>query len=259
MSRLIFLGTGAALPTGDRGNTALAVSGPDAGQWLQVDCGGESYRALCRAGIPSDSVTDLLITHAHIDHIGGLPSLIESFRLSGRTAPLRIWALPEVLAVVQHLFDLYSYELTLRSWPFTISQHTLEDGQELTLAGIPARVARMDHALPSVGVRLELPGGPVCYSCDTQPTPALPHLARDVSLLITECTFLQRDVMWARRSRHLTAVEAGQQAAAAGARALALVHLGVGDGWTEEEARAEASSAFGGPILIPNDGDGIEV
>lgn len=259
MSRLLFLGTGAALPTANRGNTALAVQGPDAGQWLQVDCGGDSYRALRRAGIAPDDVRDLLITHAHIDHIGGLPSLIESLRLGGRTAHLRVWALPEVLAVVQHLLDLYRYELTLDSWSFTISQHPLEDGQEQTLAGIPTRVARMDHALPSIGMRFELPTGPICYSCDTQPTPALPKLARDVSLLITECTFLQRDVEWARRSRHMTAIETGQQATAAGARALALVHLGVADGWAAEEALTEASGAFSGPVHIPDDGESIEV
>ena len=117
----------------------------------------------------------------------------------------------------------------------------------------------MDHALPSVGVRLELPGGPVCYSCDTQPTPALPALGRDAALLITECTFLRGHEASARHSRHLTAVEAGEQATAAHARQLALVHLGVGDGWSADEARAQAASAFSGPILIPSDGDALDV
>lgn len=263
MARLIFLGTGAALPTADRGNTALAVNGQPAGQresdWLLIDCGGDIFRTLLRAAIPIDGVSDLLITHAHIDHIGALPSLIESFRIGGRKAPLRIWALPEVLEVVRALFTLYRYELTLDTWPFAITYHEVHDGQELTLAGIPTRIAAMDHALPSVGVRLELPGGPVCYTCDTQPTPAVPPLARDVTWLITECTFLQRDVAFARRSKHTTAREAGEMATAAGARNLALVHLGVGDNWPAEDARTEAATTFSGTILIPEDGHVLEV
>ena len=260
MGRLIFLGTASALPAADRGNTLLAVAASAADEWLLIDCGGDPYRALVRAGIPPDGVRDLVITHAHIDHIGGLPSLIEGLRLGGRHhEPLRIWALPEVLEIARRLLDLFSYELTLATWPFPVTLHAVEPGTDLTLAGIPARAARMDHALPSIGVRLELPGGPICYSCDTQPTPALPALARDVSLLITECTFLQQNVGFARMSKHLTAIEAGQQAAAAGARALALVHLGVADGWRVEEAREEAASAFGGPILIPQDGEAIAV
>jgi ribonuclease Z len=260
MGRLIFLGTASALPAADRGNTLLAVTASAADQWLLIDCGGDPYRALVRAGIPSDGVRELLITHAHIDHIGGLPSLIEGLRLGGRhDEPLRIWALPEVLEIGRRLLDLFSYELTLDRWPFPVTLHAVEPGSELSLAGIPARAARMDHAIPSVGVRLELPGGPICYSCDTQPTPALPVLARDVRLLITECTFLQQNVGFARMSKHLTAVEAGQQAAAASARALALVHLGVADGWAVEQARKEAASEFGGPIRIPEDGEAIEV
>jgi ribonuclease Z len=259
MGRLIFLGTGAALPTADRGNTALAVRGEDPRQWLQVDCGGDPYRALLRAGIGPDGVRDLLITHAHIDHLGGLPSLIEGLRLGGRTAPLRLLALPEVMRVAHQLLALYSYELTLDSWTFAISYEELEPGREFTLAGIPARTDRMDHALPSVGVRLELPGGAVCYSCDTQPTPALPALGQGAALLITECTFLRGHEASARHSRHLTAIEAGEQAAAANARQLALVHLGVGDGWSADEARAQAASTFSGPILIPNDGDALDV
>jgi ribonuclease BN (tRNA processing enzyme) len=259
MARLIFLGTGAALPTADRANTALAISGAEPGSWLLIDCGGDVYRALVRGGISVDGVTDLFITHAHIDHIGALPSLIESFRIGGRHTPLRIWAIPEVMRVVHPLLDLYGYELTLDRWPFAITFHQVEPGAELRLAGINARIAAMDHALPSVGLRLALPGGPVCYTCDTQPTPNVAQLGRDVALLITECTFLHRDQAFARQSRHMTAREAGEQATEARAHALALVHLGVGDLWSPEEARAEAASAFAGPILIPDDGHEIQV
>lgn len=259
MSRLVFLGTGAALPTAERGNTALAISGPDPDQWLQIDCGDGAYRGLLRAGIAANSVRDLLITHAHIDHIGALPSLIESFRLDGRTAPLRVWGLAEVIEIARRILSDFSYELTLDTWPFTIALNVLQPGENLTLAGIPVRAARMDHALPSVGVRLGMPTGAVCYTCDTQPCDAVAELGRDADLLITECTFLQRDEAFARRSKHLTAVEAGQQATRAQAQALALVHLGVGDGWTTDEALDEATSAYTGRILIPNDGDEMAV
>jgi ribonuclease Z len=263
MSRLIFLGTGSALPTAERGNTALAISHPAGERWLLIDCGADAYRGLVRAGIGPDAVQDLVITHAHIDHIGGLASLIESFRLSGRCEPLTIWALPEPLAVARRIVELFGYELTMDNWPFRLEFRELEPGGDISLAGIATRTALMDHALPSVGLRMDLPLGPVCYSCDTQPNPRLPDLARDVALLVTECTFLQRQVQWARRSKHLTALEAGQQAQLASAHALALVHIGgseAGDEhWTAQDAHDETASAFGGHILIPNDGDAIDV
>jgi len=37
------------------------------------------------------------------------------------------------------------------------------------------------------------------------------------------------------------------------------VHLGVAEGWTPDDARAEAEQAFKGMILTPSDGEAIEV
>jgi hypothetical protein len=33
----------------------------------------------------------------------------------------------------------------------------------------------------------------------------------------------------------------------------------VGDGWSADEARAQAASVFSGAIIIPNDGDALDV
>ncbi len=258
MARLLFLGTAPALPTARRTNAILAITGEAENGGLLIDCGGDVYGALLRAGLGPNDLGDLFITHAHIDHIGSLPSLIESYRLGGRSKPLRIFALPEVMAVARKLIAAFDFELELDNWTFDVTFHEIEHGEKLTLGGYKARILRMDHAVPTAGVRLELPLGPVAYTCDTQPNPALPELGRGARLLITESTFLRQHVEYARMTKHMTAYEAGQQAAACGVESLALVHIGEGED-TVEEARAEAAECFSGKVLTPSDGDALEV
>ena len=260
MTRLIFLGTAAALPTGARGNVALALLGDPSEPGLLIDCGDGVYRALARAEASPDAIGDVFITHAHIDHLGGLPSLIESFRLAGRRRPLRIYALPETMAVARALVDAFAFELTLDRWSFEVSFTTVDEDTALRFLGAPARLYRMRHSIPSAGLRLELPGGVVAYTCDTEPTPAIVELGRQARLLITECTYLRKNEKYARMSKHMTACEAGQQAAACEAGTLALVHLGEAEGdWSQAEASAEAAEAFSGPIIMPQDGDALEL
>jgi ribonuclease Z len=258
MARLLFLGTAPALPAAHRTNAILAITNEGQSGGLLIDCGGDAYGALLRAGLGPDDLDDLFITHAHIDHIGSLPSLIESYRLGGRSKPLRIWAIPEVMAVAQKLIAAFDFELELDKWTYDVSFHEVEHGEELMVGGYKARILRMDHAVPSAGVRLETPRGPVAYTCDTQPNPALLELGRGARLLITESTFLRKHVEYARMTKHMTAYEAGQQARVCGVESLALVHIGEGED-TVEEARAEAAEAFSGEVLTPSDGDALDV
>ena len=257
MARLIFLGTAAALAAAKRTNSLLAVMPDDQPAGLLIDCGGDVYAALLRARLGPDAISDLLITHVHIDHIGSLPSLLENLRLGGRSTPLRIHALPEVIEIARDIVQVFDYELTLDQWTYQVSFEAVPSGQHVTLAGIPARVLAMDHTVPSIGVRLELPRGPLVYTSDTQPNPAVRDLAQGVHTLITECTFLRAGEAAARVSKHTTAFEAGQEASECGVQRLALVHIG--GGWPIAEARAEAATAFAGEIVIPDDGDEIAV
>jgi ribonuclease BN (tRNA processing enzyme) len=256
MARLHFLGTAPALPAAHRTNAILAVTGETG---LLIDCGGDAYGALLRASLGPNDLGDLFITHAHIDHIGSLPSLIESYRLAGRSKPLRVWALPEVVAVARKLIAAFDFELELDNWTFEVTFHEIEHGEELTLGGYKARALRMDHAVPSAGVRLELPRGAVAYTSDTQPNPALLELGRGARLLVTESTFLRQHAEYARMTKHMTAYEAGQQATECGAESLALVHIGEGEGMAVAEARAEATETFSGEVLTPSDGDALQV
>jgi ribonuclease Z len=260
MTRLIFLGTASALPTAARGNVSLALLGDPSQPGMLIDCGDGVYRALLRAETGPDTIGDIFITHAHIDHLGGLPSLIESFRLAGRRRPLRIYALPETMSVARALIDAFAFELTLDRWSYEVHFITVDEDSKLTFLGEPARLYRMRHSIPSAGLRLELPGGVIAYTCDTEPTPAITQLGRQARLFITECTFLRENEHLARMSKHMTAYEAGQQAMSCEVGTLALVHLGEGEeGWSQAAASAEAAESFSGPIIMPQDGDTLEL
>jgi ribonuclease Z len=258
MPDVTFLGTAAAVPTADRGYTSLVISGEHAG--MLVDCGATIFQALLRANFQPDSITDLFITHAHIDHIGGLPSLLECYRLSGRRAPLRLWALPETLEVVDNLLRTFAFEIPL-PLPYELNIHRLEGAGTCPALGTVAfSFTPVHHSIPTAGLRLSFPredgsAWTVVYSSDTRPTKALEAFAQDCDLLILECTYLNGKEMFAERAGHMTAGQAGQLAQNAHAGALALVHLGLYDGWSVEQARSEAAEVFAGDIAIPADGD----
>ncbi len=89
MSLLIrFLGTAASRPTVERGVSSLAIIRE--GETLMFDCGEGTQRQMMRYGI-SFALNDIFVTHWHHDHFLGLPGLLRTLSLQGRTEPLRVW------------------------------------------------------------------------------------------------------------------------------------------------------------------------
>ncbi len=102
-------------------------------------------------------------------------------------------------------------------------------------------------------MRLAAPGLVVAYTGDTGPDPALAELGRDADLFIVDATDAPGD----RPPLNLTARQAGEAAAAAGARRLMLTHFWPGN--DRERARADAAAAFPGEILIADEGAVVEL
>ena len=88
MFDIVFLGTAAAVPSAERSLSAILV-GHGAERFL-VDCGEGTQRQLMRAGLGFRGLGTVLLTHAHLDHWGGLAGLVATRALFGIENPLEI-------------------------------------------------------------------------------------------------------------------------------------------------------------------------
>jgi ribonuclease Z len=248
MARMILLGTGTGLPDVDRGNTHMVWDGP--GGPLLVDAGGSTYERLLRAGLDPQGLAGAIFTHSHCDHINGLPGLIFAMRLAGREAPLPIYGLEPTLELLRATIETMRVEYNV-----PLEWRPLAAGDTLPLAdGWQVRTALTVHSRPCIALRFEGPGGSIVCSADTEPCAAVAALAAGAGTIIHEATTP------GPFEGHTSPRQAGQVAAAAGARRLVLVHYS--PRWTmpEEQALGEVrAGGFGGQAEIGRDGQVVEL
>lgn len=250
-----FFGTSGAVPSPGRDNTALAFSSKD--EAVLVDCPGSPYQKVLRAGLDPMRVSSLIVTHRHVDHVYGIPSLAHNMGLAGRRATLHVYALAETMTILRGFMDLFPLE---EKMPYRIELHEVpakEAHEVLRAKGFTVRSTPVKHGAPNIGLRVEfdLPGerGAVVYSSDTSPCPSLIALARGADVLIHEATFLHSDVARAAADGHTTGYQAGEIARQAGVKRLYLCHFSAGLHGREDELRQEAMHSFGGPVEIPEE------
>lgn len=258
MQRLFFLGTGAALPSISQDNSSLLVESN--GTYLMIDCSGSPYRKLLQVGADPARLSHILITHHHIDHINGLPSLIESLWIKGRSEPLHIYALPEALHVIEVLLDLWD----LRRRPikeFPIVLHTIQGSPDELVIDAPEFILRTTptiHAVPSVASKIIFPAGPVLvYSSDTAPSPAFLDFARGADYLMMECTFCDDEQELAGITYHLTSTSFSEIANQIQARHTLLIHHSEQMSCSHADLTKEITQKHGlkGHFSIPKDLD----
>lgn len=103
--RLHILGTASALPTCSRYPSAHVLS--VRGRLFLIDCGEGVQIQLRRCGISILKIDTILISHIHGDHVFGLPGLITTMGMLGRTSPLHIYAPKAVSSVVRFVQSFF--------------------------------------------------------------------------------------------------------------------------------------------------------
>ncbi len=250
-----FFGTSGAIPSARRDNTALAFYSPE--DVVLVDCSGSPYQKILQAGLDPMRVSAVVVTHRHVDHVYGIPSLAHNMGLAGRTAPLHIYALPETMAILHGLRDVFPLEAKMR---YRLALHEVPpaEGHPLLQArGFRIASAPATHGAPSIGLRVAFEGGGergvVAYSGDTSPCASIAALAEGADVLIHEATWLHEEAARAAADGHTTARQAGELARRAGVARLFLCHFHADLHGRLDALRREAEQAFGGAVEIPEE------
>lgn len=250
-----FFGTSGAIPSSARDNTALAFYSAD--DVVLVDCSGSPYQKILKAGLNPMRASSLIVTHRHVDHLYGLPSLAHNMGLAGRRATLHVHALRETMPFLRGFMDLFPLE---EKMPYRIELHEIppkEGHLVLEANGFRVLSSPVKHGAPNVGLRVEFDSpqerGVVVYSGDTSPCPSLIALARAADILIHEATFLHGEAARAASDGHTTGYQAGEVAAQAGVKRLILCHFAASLHDQLEDLRREARQAYNGPVEIPEE------
>lgn len=101
--KVIILGNNSALPAHDRYPTCQVVE--IGGVYIMVDCGEGAQVLMKKYGIRWNRLRYIFISHLHGDHYFGLPGLLTSMSLLGRTEPLRLYGPEGLDRILQAILD----------------------------------------------------------------------------------------------------------------------------------------------------------
>lgn len=154
------------------------------------------------------AIDHVLVTHAHLDHVLGLPLLLDAVG-DRRSEPLVVHALPEVLEVLSaHLFNWRLWpdfrEIPSPEGPW-VRFEPLPMGGSLTLGERTFKPLPVNHAVPACGLQVSVAGGSLVFSGDTTNSAALIAAVNDIPdlrHLIIETSFENALVAIAQASKH---------------------------------------------------------
>ena len=157
-----------------------------------------------------EQIRDIVLTHAHLDHIAGLPLFIDDL-FASLTEPVRIHARREVIEVLdQDIFNWRVYprfsELKNENGP-VLEYREFGPNDEFAAAHLSIRPISVNHKVPSSGFLISDGGTTIAITGDTAETDEFWDVVNQqpfLSALLIECAFPDEMSELADISHHLT-------------------------------------------------------
>jgi ribonuclease Z len=145
------LGSGAALPTGKRNPTAQYIECNN--RHLLIDCGEGTQLQLRKYGIKLQRITHILISHLHGDHFFGLPGLISTMHLLGRTRGLTVYGPPPLEQLITAFIEAGGHKLCFNVEFVALESHSIQtifEDRLIEIISFPLK-----HRIPTWGYRIQ--------------------------------------------------------------------------------------------------------
>jgi ribonuclease Z len=210
---VILLGTGTPRPSIERFGAATLVNA--GGQYFLFDAGRGATIRLQQAGISSNRVDKVFLTHLHSDHISGLDDLWITGWVWQRQQLLNVYGPQGTHQLVQGLRDAFAADISYRvanvgleDKKSKIESVEIEEGVVYKKDGVTIRAFLVEHApvKPAYGYRVEFGDRVIVISGDTTYSENLIKHAQNADLLIHEITAAEPSLI--KRNKRLASVVA---------------------------------------------------
>jgi len=147
---LIFLGTGAMVPTKERNHSSLLIKCGKEG--ILLDCGEGTQRQFKEAEESATRITKILISHWHGDHVLGLPGLLQTLSASEyakKEEPLEIYGPKGIKKKITQMLEAFPFDNKLK---LTIKE--VDKGTFIENEDIEVEAFSLEHAIPCIGFQI---------------------------------------------------------------------------------------------------------
>ncbi len=166
--------------------------------------------AMAATAIQKEQIRDVILTHAHLDHIAGLPLYIDDL-FATLTRPIRVYATKEVIEILER--DIFNWSVYPRFSELendngrVMNYFPFETGNEFSVKHLRVKAVEVNHKVPTVGFVVSDGDSTFALSSDTAEAAGFWEVVSEekkLSAVLVECAFPNELSELAAVSFHLT-------------------------------------------------------
>ena len=240
---LTFLGYQGSLQSAESSNTSYVLNSK--GKLYLFDTSSSPCQELRKANLDPLNIEAIFLTHAHIDHIYALVSLLHNLWLLKRKNPLKILSNEQTILKAKQLCALFGIED--KKGIFTIEFIILADHSTIKLNELSFFSFEVKHGVKTFGYSIDNGKKILSTYSDCAYSKEIIEETKNCSILIHEAGGTHQDEEKLKNSGHSTAEQAALKAKSLNAKKLFLVHLPLSkekQSSIEQEAKKLFPNAF---------------
>ena len=174
---------------------------------VSIDAGS---LAMSTTSVQKKQIRDVILTHAHLDHIAGLPLFIDDLFATIRR-PIQVFATQEIIDILER--DIFNWSIyprfsELENTNGKVMQYrAYNPGEEFTVQHLHIKALEVNHKVPCFGMVISDEKTKIAFTGDTAVMDDFwrnLNTEKNLSAVLVECAFPNELEELAQISYHLT-------------------------------------------------------